>query len=346
MSGPTFTADYAMNPTSPASNVRVGIVTWNTAALLDRCLRALPAALGDLDAEIVVVDNASADDVAAVASAHPEVTFIRNTANVGYARGMNQALAGTTAPVLIALNPDTEPPPGSLARLVEVLREHPHAALVAPRLVNPDGSLQHSVYRFPSAAVSAAASLPSFAQRGAVGERYWLLGHAAHDRSTEIDWAIGAVHCIRAAAVDPGSVYRERWFMYVEDLDLCWRLHSAGWRVVFERDVEVPHVGNAAGAQAWGAQRTQRWLDPTYDWYVMTHGRLAARWYAAVNVFALLSRLVPVEMAALFSTRRRDSRRADAREVRQWLRWHGRKLVFGPLSPLVPSPVVAAAVST
>jgi len=230
-------------------DVRIGIVSWNTAALLDRCLRALPAALGPLSAEIVVVDNASADDVAAVAAAHPGVTFVSNDSNVGYARAMNQALAGTTAPVLVALNPDTEPPPESLARLVDVLRQHPHAALVAPRLVNADGSLQHSVYRFPSATVTAAACLPPFAQR-ALGGRYWLVGHAPHDRSTEVDWAVGAVHCMRATAVDPGAVYSERWFMYVEDLDLCWQLRERNWRVVLAGDVEVTHIGNVAGEKA------------------------------------------------------------------------------------------------
>lgn len=323
-------------------DVRIGIVTWNTAALLDRCLRALPAALGALAAEIVVVDNASADDVAAVAASHPGVRFVRNDANDGYARAMNRALAGTNAPMLLALNPDTEPPPASLARLVDVLRQHPNAALVAPRLVNADGTLQHSVYRFPSATVTAAACLPPFVQRG-LGARYWLVGHAPHDQPADVDWAVGAVHCIRAAAVDPRAVYSERWFMYVEDLDLCWRLRGANWRVLFEPDVVVPHVGNAAGEQAWGAERTQRWLDPTYDWYAMTHGRLAARWLALVSVLGLLTRLVPAEVAALMATRRRRERRAVAREVRQWLRWHGRKLVFGARSPLVVSSTVPVA---
>src|SRR4051812_48180456 len=118
------------------TDVRIGIVAWNTAALLDRCLRAIPAAVAPLEAEVVVVDNASDDETASVVRAYPGVVFVRNDENLGYARAMNQALADTDAPVLIALNPDTEPPPSSLARLVAVLHDDPHVALVAPRLVN------------------------------------------------------------------------------------------------------------------------------------------------------------------------------------------------------------------
>lgn len=306
-------------------DVRVGIVTWNSADLLDRCLRALPGALAPLHAEIVVVDNASTDDVDAVMANHPGVRFVRNGTNVGYGRAMNQALAGTDASVLIALNPDTEAPPGSLARLVDVLRGNQHAALVVPRLVNPDGTLQHSVYRFPSPAVSAAAPWSGLAGNSRLGRRLWLLGAAPHDTSCEIDWAVGAVHCIRAVAVDSDAPYSERWFMYVEDLDLCWRLRSAGWRVWFESGVDVVHVGNASGAQAWGPRRTARWLDATYDWYALVHGRLAARWLALISALSVAGRLALPTV-----------RGADRREQFQWLRLHGRKLVFGARSRSAP----------
>src|ERR1700737_2606847 len=112
--------------------IRVGIVSWNTAALLDRCLGALPAALSGTAFDVVVVDNDSADDSAAVAASHPAVRLLQNPVNVGYGRAMNQALAGTAAPVLIALNPDPEPPPGSLARLAGRLLADPGVGLVGP----------------------------------------------------------------------------------------------------------------------------------------------------------------------------------------------------------------------
>src|SRR5579875_2255421 len=122
------------------TTVRVGIVSWNTSELLDHCLRALADALDGLHADVVVVDNASADDSVAVARRHPGVTVVANEANVGYARGMNQALlhggsaASTPADVLIALNPDTVPAPGSLRLLVERLEADPGLGLVVPPL--------------------------------------------------------------------------------------------------------------------------------------------------------------------------------------------------------------------
>ena len=295
------------------TRVRIGIVVWNTADLLDRCLASLPAAVKGLDAEIVVVDNDSADGSVEVAARHAGVSLIRNETNVGYAKAMNQALgfgaAGSTPPVVIALNPDTVPPPSSLAALVGRLLAQPDVGLVAPRLVNPDGTMQHSVYRFPSVAVSAAASfVPLRWQRGRLGRRYWLEGAAPHDRSEDIDWAIGAVHVVRAAAVE-GPWYDERWFMYVEDLDLCWRLAQAGWRRVLEAGIDVVHVGNAAGSQAWGVSRTGRWLDATYDWYRLRHGGFAARRWAAVNTAGVLARMVPAA-----------ARRVGGRPLRTWER--------------------------
>lgn len=311
-------------------DVRVGIVSWNTADLLDACLAALPAALGDLRAEIVVVDNASADGSAAVAERHAGVTVVRNADNTGYARGMNAALAGSSARALIALNPDTVPPPSSLARLVARLDADAKVGLVVPRLLNSDGSLQHTVYRFPSVAVGAAvALLPSRWHGGAVGRRFWLEGHAPHDTSGDIDWAIGAVHCIRASAVGH-PIYSERAFMYAEDLELCWRLQRDGWRIAFMADVEIPHVANAAGAQAWGSERTARWLDETYDWYADARGEPAARAWAAVNVVGVGAKLAVNRVVGRLSKKRAPAAWSRVQQFRELLPLHTQKLVRGP----------------
>jgi GT2 family glycosyltransferase len=265
--------------------VRVGIVSWNTAELLDRCLAALPAALDGLDADVVVVDNDSSDGSAEVAARHPAVAVVRNEENVGYARAMNQALAsGDPVPYLIALNPDTEPPPRSLADLVSALERDPGTAVAVPRLIDADGAEQHSAYRFPSLAVAAAvAFVPVPLQRRGVGQRFWLEGFSDHRLDVEVDWAIGAVHVVRTAALDGQAPYDERWFMYAEDIELCWRVRRAGWRVRLVGGVTVPHVGNASGEQAWGDERTVRWLVPTYEFYALARGEAAARRWATVN---------------------------------------------------------------
>ena len=269
------------------ADIRVGIVTWNTASVIDRCLAALPAALDGLDAEVVVVDNASSDDSAAIARRH-DATVIENEENVGYARAMNQALRDTDAPVLLALNPDTEPPPRSLRTLHDRLLARPRCGLVVPRLVNADGSLQPSVQRFPSLPLALASGLlPRRLQRGALGRRWWLAPASPHDGQERIDWAIGAVHVIRRAALDRELPYSERWFMYVEDIELCWWLHEHGWEVRLEGDVAIPHIGNVSGAQAWGWQRSRRFWTASYDFDALARSPLHARAWGAINSAAV-----------------------------------------------------------
>ncbi len=323
---------------SPLPTVRVGIVSWNTAEVLDRCLVALPAALDGLDAEIVVVDNASDDDSAQVAASTPGVTLVRSSRNVGYAPAMNRALdiAGADdPPVLIALNPDTTPPPGSLRRLVQALVEHPHVAVAGPRLVGTDGRTQHSAYRFPNLRLAAASNLvPRPLQRGGFAERWWLHDRADHRRRVEVDWLTGAVHAIRTAAVAGPGVYRERWGTYVEDLDLCWRVRQRGWEVLLVGDVAVPHIGNLSGAQAFGRDRTRRWLAATYDWYARERGPWQVRAYALLNLLGTAAMGTSAALRAALG----GSTRGRARMLLRTLPTHLRVVLAGPRDYDRPAP--------
>ena len=312
------------------TEVRVGIVSWNTSALLDRCLGALSAALDGLDAEIVVVDNASGDDSATVAARHRGVHVVVNRTNEGYARAMNQALADTPAPVLIALNPDTEPPPSSLAKLVERVHERPGAGLVVPRLLNPDGTLQPSVQRFPSLPLALVSGfVPPRWQRGRLGQRWWLEPGAPHDRCEPVDWAIGAVHVLRAGALGGMPPYCERSLMYAEDLELCWRLHRTGWQVWLEADIEIPHVGNAAGQRAWGWQRRHRYWAASYDVVRAVRGSAHARAWAGVNLAATAVHLAANRVGSLTAGPAAARRRHEAAVLRSLLPVHGRVLATG-----------------
>jgi GT2 family glycosyltransferase len=299
-----------------------------------------------VEAEIVVVDNASSDNSALVAASHPNVRLQRNAVNVGYARAMNQALGGAGAEVLIALNPDTEVGPGVLTGLARRLLEQPGVGLVAPRLRNADGRVQHSVYRFPTAAHAAMVCFvpPAVLRRTGLGSRWWLEGQSPHDQPADIDWAIGAVHVLRAEAVDPVRPYSERWFMYVEDLDLCWRLGQAGWRRRFEPDFEVVHVGNAAGALAWGSMRTERWLAASYDWYAETRGEPAMRAWAAINGAGVAWMAIRHAVPGLIAPRRWPQSRTLARRFAGLARLHARALVVGR-PPAGPLPATLSAVA-
>ena len=294
------------------------------------------------DAEIVVVDNASVDRSADVAAGH-EVTVVRNPVNVGYARAMNQALSGSAAPVLIALNPDTEAPPGSLAALVERVHAEPTAGIVVPRLVptptadcstRPTASHQWLSPRWSASSPRACSVAPSV-------ERWWLEGAAPHDLSGPVDWAIGAVHAMRREALDGRPPYSERWFMYAEDLELCWRLSRRGWQTLLAADVTVPHVGNAAGEQAWGAGRDRRWWAASYDLYGQQRGAFASRRWAAVNTAGVLVHIALNALGSLLPGPGRHRRRSTARALARVLPIHGRALAAGPGSLADEAGVVA-----
>ncbi|HYI22244.1 MAG TPA: glycosyltransferase family 2 protein [Candidatus Limnocylindrales bacterium] len=264
--------------------VRVGIVSYRTPEHLGQCLAALPEALGRHAADTVVVDNASGDaspNIARVAGAQVMV----NARNLGYARAMNQALRGAHDEFVIALNPDTVPRPRSLEQLIDHLSVNRDVALVVPRLVNPDGSLQPSVHRFPSATLALVMGLmPMALRKGRVGRHFWLEGFADPDDSQSIDWAIGAVHVLRRSAlVDPDQPYDERRFMYGEDMALCWDLHQRGWQVVLDPASEVVHFGAASAIAAFGDTIDQRKLAADYAWYAETHGAARTRLWAAAN---------------------------------------------------------------
>ncbi|HUC05070.1 MAG TPA: glycosyltransferase family 2 protein [Acidimicrobiales bacterium] len=326
--------------------VRIGIVSWNTAALLDRCLAAIPAAAQGLDYDVVVVDNASADGSVAAARRHEGVTVVANDENTGYARGMNQALlhagAGASPEVLIALNPDTSAAPGSLADLVARLEADPGVGLVVPQLTNEDGSLQHTVYRFPSPRITAIICLvPVRLQRGRLAQKWWLEGRVPHDRACDIDWAIGAVHVIRREALGGELPYCERWFMYVEDVDLCWRMARGGWRCRLEPSARVLHVGNAAGAQAWGDSRSIRWWQATYDWYRFRRGVPAVARYARTNTVGVGMLLAEARLRRRLKGRFGASEAGRIADLEAILPLH-REMAHNPAGAFVPPPNGAA----
>lgn len=237
--------------------VDVGVVTWNTAELTATALRHLLDTDQGCDIRLLVHDNASTDATPeTLAAAVPEAEVEAGSENLGFARAVNRLLARSRAPWFVALNSDAWPEPGALAALVSCARDHPRAAAVAPLLLRPDGSIEHSTHPFPSLAVAAI---------DAVGGRRWmapaalerrcLQGAWRHDRPRPVDWAVGAALLLRRQAVDDVGGFDERFFMYVEDLAWCWRARRRGWEVRFEPAAVVRHVGNASGARRFGEQR-------------------------------------------------------------------------------------------
>ena len=241
--------------TSPAPDISVTIVNWNTRSDLLDCLssfiprqcRGLPegsifAADGVL-CDVTVVDNNSQDFSAdAVRSLFPVVRLLRMERNIGFAAGHNRAFAAARGRLRFVLNPDATVSPGCLRALLDFAGAHPRAAVIGPRVLNPDGSIQHSARAFPT--LMAALYRHSILGRlfpDNPHTRHYLQSDWDHRDSRPVDWVSGSAMLIRSDALLELGGFDERYYMYVEDVDLCWRARLAGWEVWFCADAEVTH---------------------------------------------------------------------------------------------------------
>jgi GT2 family glycosyltransferase len=246
----------------------VAIVSFQTRDLLERCLLSVRAT-GPLPT--VVVDNGSTDgSVELVRTRFPEARLIVNESNRGYGAAANQAIAASDTPAVLLLNSDTEIEPGAPAALGGYLARHPRVAVVGPRLVNADGSLQPSTLCFPSPAdmLLGDTGLHLLVRR-LPGVRERFLRTWAHDDARRVPWVRGAALAIRRSAFDAVGGFDERYFMYWEEVDLCRRLGAAGYETHFAPVTDVRHVRSASTGRHPAAMRRE-WL-VSYGRYLARH---------------------------------------------------------------------------
>ncbi|MCS6802020.1 MAG: glycosyltransferase family 2 protein [Chloroflexota bacterium] len=255
-------------------DLAVVIVSYNTRELLRGCLRSLAA---DAPAEIWVVDNGSSDGSREMVQAEfPAVHLLCPEENLGFAAGNNLALAQTRARYVCLLNPDTVVHDRALTVLVEFLERTPDAAVAGPQLLNPDGSYQHSAFRFPglAQAVLDLVPVPPRLLHSRLNGRYRQGGTVPF----EIDHPLGACFVVRRAVIDEVGLLDPAFFMYCEEVDWCWRIKRAGWRIFAVPAARVTHFGG----QSTGQRRDEMFVELyrsrllLYDRY---HGPLTRRLY-------------------------------------------------------------------
>jgi GT2 family glycosyltransferase len=220
------------------------IVSWNTRDLLRDCLRSLPAATEGLVTEVLVVDNASVDGTPdMVQDEFPEVTLIESGGNLGFSAGNNLALGQATGNGVLLLNPDTVCPPASLGRLFRFLNAHPKAAVTGPRLVDGDGRPTISGGMFPRARYHWLGFLDP--------RRVWLRGSLAKrvvfvpERdvpSHQVEYVMGACFLMTRQALEKLGPLDDRFFMYFEETDWCFRAVQAGFEVWYCAETEITHL--------------------------------------------------------------------------------------------------------
>jgi N-acetylglucosaminyl-diphospho-decaprenol L-rhamnosyltransferase len=246
-----------MRVDSPAaSRIAVVIVSYNTASLLGRCLDAVVGQVSPGD-RVVVVDNASTDGSAGTARASfPRVELIESALNRGFGAGCNLGIEATDTPYVLLLNPDCVLSPGSIDGLRRFMDTHPRAAVAGGRLRYGDGTFQHSAFRFPTLWQ---VFLDLFPLHWRVTESS-LNGRYPREwdgRAFQVDHPLGALMCVRRAAIDDVGLFDEGYFMYAEEVDWCLRFKRAGWEVWHCPDAVGVHLGGQATRQQAGAMFVQ-----------------------------------------------------------------------------------------
>ena len=270
----------------------VAVVSWNTRELLDRCLVALrPAAEAGL-AEVWVVDNLSTDgSPGLVRERHPWARLVEPGENLGYGRAVNLVAGRTRAPWLAASNADVALRPGALERLLAAGEADPGAGVVAPRLVLPDGTTQHSVWAFPTVPVTAAENAGARVLGRALAERLDLRGAWDPDRGGRVPWAIGAFLLVRREAWDAVGGFDPELWMSAEDLDLGWRLRERGWATRYEPEAVADHEESAATGAVWGDDLPLHWQRCAYAWMLRRRGRARTATVGLLNMAGAGGRL-------------------------------------------------------
>jgi N-acetylglucosaminyl-diphospho-decaprenol L-rhamnosyltransferase len=158
---------------------------------------------------------------------------------------------------VLLLNPDSLVLEGSLDTLVAFMDEHPDVGICGPKVRFPDGRIQLSCRRFPTwrSALARRTPLRSFMQRSRLNTDH-LMADVDHDRVQEVDWMIGACLLARRAAIDQVGLLDEGFFLYVEDIDWCYRMWQGGWRVVYVPTAQVVHHLQAVSERRWLTRRT------------------------------------------------------------------------------------------
>ncbi|MBI2861259.1 MAG: glycosyltransferase family 2 protein [Chloroflexi bacterium] len=309
------------------SDLTIAIVSWNVAPLLERCLRSIETALHQgsgaaLRAEVIVVDNASADGSAQlVAAKFPWVQLLGNSTNVGFARACNQAIRVSNSRYIMVLNSDTEIIGDALVTMISYMDRHPQVGVLGPQLLDNDGTALPSRRRFPTLATAFIESTPlqRLFSRHLLLQRYYVADQPAHVVQ-EIDWLAGACLLARREAIDQVGPMDERFFLYSEELDWCRRMKTAEWKVVYFPEASVLHHEGKSAEQNL-AMRQIYFDDSKCKYFGKYHGAFAEMSLRGFLFLTYLFQLTEEAAKWAFVARKRPLHQRQLAILSQVIRW-------------------------
>ena len=222
------------------ADVTAVTVALNGLPWIEQCLESLAGV------ETIVVDHGSRDGTLELVRRRFPAVRVIEQANTGYGAGLNAGFRASSPGYWLVINSDAWLADGALERLVAFADAHPDAAVVAPRLRNPDGTLQRSVRGFPTLwrVATEYFFLRKLAPRSRLLNAYYA-GDFDHGSARQVDSVMGSCFLVRRAAADAVGTFDEDFFLFSEETDWFYRFHRAGWTVWFTPDAEAVHVGGA-----------------------------------------------------------------------------------------------------
>ena len=273
------------------------IVNWNTKDLLLQCLESVYQTIKRVEMEVFVVDNGSMDgSIAAAKGRFPEVKFIQNEINLGFARANNQALSLAKGRYLLLLNPDTQVKKGAIERLISFMDAHPEAGGAGAQLLNSDGSRQNSIANFPSLATELLnkSLLRWFFPSVFPGKE------RNYPEPIEVDSVIGACMVVKRDAIEPVGLLDEGYFLFLEETDWCYRMRRTGWKIYHVPQAEIYHF-QGKGVEMEKKKARVEYYRSLYRFFKKNRGRL--QWFILLigSVIKLVVELVFMGIASLLT---------------------------------------------
>jgi GT2 family glycosyltransferase len=232
-------------------DISIIIVNWNTRDILRECLQSVYKNIPSLEFEVIVVDNASSDSSPAmIKTQFPQVILVENLKNKGFAAANNHGMTVAKGRYVLLLNSDTVVLDNAIVKTFAFADSHSEAAVIGCRVLNPNRTLQPTCFMFPSLLNIFLGStylyklFPKSKFFGREQMTWW-------DRSDmrEVDVVDGCFMLVRREAIDQVGLMDERFFMYGEETDWCYRFKQAGWKVMFTPQAEIIHLGGQSSKQ-------------------------------------------------------------------------------------------------
>lgn len=234
---------------APYKQLSIVIVNYNVKDLLKKCLESIFKYEKDIEFEVIVVDNNSKDHSPEMLKRDfPQVKLIENNRNLGFSRACNQGIKESRGRYILLLNPDTELTPGGLKKMIDFMDSNPDVGICGPKMMDKEGKLQFSCRSFPSylTAISSSQSILNRIFPDNFLSQKYLLKEKNHSQIMEVDWVSGSSLLAKRKMFEKIGLLDQRFYMYVEDVDLCYRAKKFGFSVFyFPPIVIIHHIGKS-----------------------------------------------------------------------------------------------------